>query len=274
MIYSNLAGTTSNTFKVGSNSNGQILSNNAYDFFWNTPDPISGAQNLNIRTLGPGNNIFDLKDVGQYCCTSDEAANQILNMPKQTGNLAFLLLVEPSIGYNTRYIKYTMRFRNGEMWTCERVDNSTFIAWERYAWANEIQKLSTTSGTWTPTLIGAGFSITQNSLCNYSRYGNVVIVTGYMKINRSSATGSFSISGLPFNMESYICGDASISCNTDITSVSEPCNIFVTKSDVTQFDIVLQMWAGNTRPQTRLLYTVLPQNSTISLTVTFAYLCR
>lgn len=179
MIFTNLAGTTSNTFKVGSNSNGQILSNNAYDFFWNTPDPISGAQNLNVRTLGPGNNIFDLKDVGQYCCTLDEVANQILNMPKQTGNLAFLLLVEPSIGYDTQYIKYTMRFRNGEMWICERDGNTTFIAWERYAWANEIPVM--------PTLHAVATSGDYNSLANKPNIPNIEMGTWYANNNSNVA---------------------------------------------------------------------------------------
>lgn len=219
MIYSNLAGTTSNIFKVGSNSNGQILSNNAYDFFWNTPDPISGAQNLNIRTLGPGDNIFDLKDVGQYCCTSDEAANQILNMPKQTGNLAFLLLIEPSIGYNTQYLKYTMRFRNGEMWTCERIDNTTFIAWERYAWANEIPVMpslhavaisgdynslankpnipSPFDASWTPTVWSGTVT---NSKCYCYRHDKLLFLSGEFEVQRSNSSISLDIEGMPFNI--------------------------------------------------------------------------
>lgn len=195
MIFTNLAGTTSNSFKVGSNSNGQIVSNNAYDFFWNTPDPISGAQNFNIRTLGQGDDIFALKDVGQYCCTSDYDSNLISNMPKQTGNVAFLLLVEPSIGYNTQYIKYTMRFRNGETWICERIDNTTFIAWERYAWANDIHH---ETGNWFPTVSSA---YTMSNLGNntFTRWGRFCYLNAYFILTKTVVSGAdLSIGGVPF----------------------------------------------------------------------------
>lgn len=59
-----------------------------------------------------------------------------------------------------------------------------------------------TTGTWTPTLTGTGSSFVYDEQSGgYVKVGNLVVLTGFIKVNSSSTYGAnqISISGLPFS---------------------------------------------------------------------------
>lgn len=101
MIFSNLKGTTSNQFMVGSNGDGQLISNNAYDLFWGAHNTATNTQNANIKYVNVGDNMNELLSYGQYSCYASSTAETVVYTPTE---YAFVMEVYPSVGVGTSYI--------------------------------------------------------------------------------------------------------------------------------------------------------------------------
>lgn len=271
MIFSNLAGTTSNTFQI--NDGAKLYKNLLpYNLNWQT-NSFPDANVHEITTTGLDLNT--IKTPGQYYCIKLDVINSLVNCPVK--DAGFILTVEPSTGNLSTSLNHVRQclisYKGGIWYRWFGSKGEIFIGWVSVAY-NETISLPTTTGTWTPTLSGSGYSITQSSYCNWTKYGNVVVLTGYIRINKTASTGSFVITGLPYSVGSYITGNATIACNVDIVNVNGPSFIMVHKSDSRSLDLILQMWAGGNKPQNTPLSMVLPQNSTVSLTINCVYLYK
>lgn len=271
MIYSNLAGTTSNTFQI--NDGAKFYKNLLpYNLNWQT-NSFPDANIHEITTMGLDLNT--IKTPGQYYCIIRNVINSLVNCPvKDEG---FLLTVEPSTGNLSTSLNHVhqclISYKGGIWHRWFGSQGEIFIGWVSLAY-NETLSLPMTTGMWSPSLSGSGYTITQSSLCYWAKYGNVIIVTGYIRIKKTASSGSFVIAGLPYPMGSYVTGNATIACDVDIVDVSGPSYIMIHKGDSGSLEPILQMWVGGNKPQNKPLSMVLPQNSTTSITINCVYLCK
>lgn len=94
MIFSNLSGTTSDEFKVGSGGAGKLISRNAYDIFWR--GRADGTQiNPNVKRIPNGTDLNTMLEVGQYFAPSNAESPTLINSPTK---LAFVMTIEPTVG--------------------------------------------------------------------------------------------------------------------------------------------------------------------------------
>lgn len=224
MIFSNLAGTTNNQFKVNGDGTGQILSNNAYDLFWACPDPITGAKNPNVRLLPMNADLDEYRlfpHMGQWYSTMETTAT-IKNLP--TGVTAeFTLLILTNSGNWDGYLRQEIVTNDGVKF--ERRFNGfqtpSWSAWKQAAYKSDISALhsvarsgdyndlinkpNSSSGptleTGIFTLESSGAYIDNNSSSlAYVKYGNVVQLDITVDIypNANAPSSGLLLSGWPF----------------------------------------------------------------------------
>lgn len=211
MIFSNLAGTTNNQFKVNGDGTGQILSNNAYDLFWGAHNTKTNIQNPNIRYINNGTDMNDLLHYGQYSCYVSSIATTLVNRPT---DYAFVMEVYPSVGVGTSYItqKVTDLLCNVYL----RKYDGVWTAWKQVAYTSDLHAVAT-SGDYNALInkpnVSAGPTVETGTFAlkstngtvsgfpsnKYIKYGNVVMVDMSCKISPEVLDGSpIYLSGLPF----------------------------------------------------------------------------
>lgn len=208
MIFSNLAGTTNNQFKVNGDGTGQILSNNAYDLFWACPDPITGAKNPNVRLL-PNNADLDeyrlFPHMGQWYSTMETTAT-IENLPDGV-TAEFTLLILTNSGNWDGYLRQEIVTNDGVKF--ERRFNGfqtpSWSAWKQAAYTPEMGRFmlvpyDATIGN-SGDITGVRFTMQRN---RYYIVSNIVFMFVFFRIDRlssSSITGPLGFKGTPVSIE-------------------------------------------------------------------------
>lgn len=206
MIFSNLSGTTSDEFKIGSGGNGKVISRNAYDIFWrgNADDT---QQNINVKLIPNGTDLNTMKTIGQYYVINNTDAPTLINCPT---NRAFIMTIEPSIGItysNKLYVVQKITDFNGIIY-CRGYDGNgdAWGGWTRTLPNLDINSLALKSelptiesGTIIPdTQDGYGLTNSNISYTLY-KYSNKTIceICGVVNITINSPTTNYSIMPLP-----------------------------------------------------------------------------
>lgn len=203
MIFSNLAGTTNNQFKVNGDGTGQILSNNAYDLFWACPDPITGAKNPNVRLL-PNNADLDeyrlFPHMGQWYSTMETTAT-IENLPDGV-TAEFTLLILTNSGNWDGYLRQEIVTNDGVKF--ERRFNGfqtpSWSAWKQVAY---ISDFPIKKGTFTLTSLDTeAYTVRMLGKNVYLKIDNYCImnVDFYVTmIDGSKLNNLLQITGLPYH---------------------------------------------------------------------------
>lgn len=192
MIYSNLAGTTNNQFKVGYRGDGQILSGNAYDMWWKVTNPVTNQSNNNIVVLENGNDLNYCTTFGQYMRPYSTIG--LVNSPTI---YEFIMVVEPSSGNDLKWLVQKIVDTNGDQFVRYKKADSAFSSWRRRAWADELPIHAT--GGWIPT-VSSGFTIVNIYNNIYTRMGLYCCLKAYMQIQRTNGN-HLDIGGLPYNIK-------------------------------------------------------------------------
>lgn len=201
MIYSNLAGTTSDEFKIGSSGAGKIISKNAYDIFWR--GNADGSQvNLNVKRIPVGTDLNTITGIGQYYIPSNSEAPSLINCPTKR---AFIMTIEPSVGqvYNSGKLYFVQKIIdfNGVIY-CRGYDGNGNV-W--LGWTQTMPSIET--GKITPK-IPSGYSA-QSSDVRYTAYkytsGTIFDLYGKLTIAANKPKDPFYITNLPFpfNADSF-----------------------------------------------------------------------
>lgn len=198
MIYSNLAGTTSNTFQI--NDGAKFYKNLLpYNLNWQT----NSFPDANIHEIiTSGLNLNTIKTPGQYYCISRDVINSLVNCPvKDEG---FLLTVEPSTGNLSTSLNHVhqclISYKGGIWHRWFGSQGEIFIGWVSVAYNNILElgdfilRSDFTNITW------------HNTRSYYSKIGNFLImyisVSFTMNNNSQNPNYVITFSGLPFNIES------------------------------------------------------------------------
>lgn len=202
MIFSNLAGTTNNQFKVNGDGTGQILSNNAYDLFWACPDPITGAKNPNVRLL-PNNADLDeyrlFPHMGQWYSTMETTAT-IENLPDGV-TAEFTLLILTNSGNWDGYLRQEIVTNDGVKF--ERRFNGfqtpSWSAWKQVAYKSDIPTMET--GAFIPSPYKPEYySFTSTGNCTYRKIQNIINIIYNINLSVIKDGGAISFRGLPYNV--------------------------------------------------------------------------
>lgn len=198
MIYSNLAGTTNKSFKIdsGGTSNqvyGQILSNNAYDFYWGAINPVTNQASSNAHLLPNGADLNYTLTPGQYM-----RAYSTIGLVNSPTIYEFTMIVEPSSGNDLKWLVQKIIDTNGDQFVRYKKGDSPFSVWRRRAWADEVPVTAT--GNWTPT-VPSGFTIASIMNNVYTRMGLYCYLKAYFQVKNISGN-HLNIGGLPFNIRS------------------------------------------------------------------------
>lgn len=232
MIFTNLAGTTSKRFSVSNDGKGQIVSNNAYDIWWNMVNGASGEKNHSVIFLNNGDDLNNAFTPAQYFKSNAEIT--VANNPATS---AFIMVVEPSSGDNAPgYVVQKIFTVYGEFFIRTRIDN-TWQTWKKFAYTSDIPTVPTlhavaTSGdynslankptlhsvastgdynslinkpnapspfdaSWTPTVWSGTVT---NSKCYCYRHDKLLFLSGEFEVQRSNSAISLDIEGMPFNI--------------------------------------------------------------------------
>lgn len=197
MIYSNLAGTTNKSFTVGRaelgngmiTPNGQILCNNAYDFYWATNNSVTNSRNQNVIELVSGTDLNNINRPGQYYRPYSTVA--LVNSPTI---YEFTMTVEPSSGNDLNWLIQKITDTIGAEYVRYR-RNSEYSNWWRIAAFHELPVQTT--GNWTPT-VSSGYTISNIANNTYIRYGRFCYINVYFILKKTSAQATLYIGGMPF----------------------------------------------------------------------------
>lgn len=192
MIYSNLAGTTNNQFKVGYRGDGQILSGNAYDMWWKVTNPVTNQSNNNIVVLENGNDLNYCTTFGQYMRPYSTIG--LVNSPTI---YEFIMVVEPSSGNDLKWLVQKIVDTNGDQFVRYKKGDSAFSGWRRRAWAEELPIHA--AGSWIPT-VPSGFTIASIMNNVYTRMGLYCYLKAYFQVKNINGN-HLNIGGLPFNIQ-------------------------------------------------------------------------
>lgn len=224
MIYSNLSGTTSNTFRVGVDGadglQGQLISGNCYDLWWRCVNPKTGDQNYNCIRLDNGINLNTIIYPGQYCRYNSNV--DLLNSPT---NNSFIMKVEPSSGDNAPlYIVQTITDTEGDKYI-RAFNNGGAGAWKKIDYVPETGSFSLIPYNRSSGITGSsvGYDITsQNN--TYVMFPDTILMKMKFTIqmtNNQAAFGPLSFKGLPISGASYNNNIAGGLCISGILSVNE-----------------------------------------------------
>lgn len=197
MIYSNLAGTTSNTFKVNGQGNGQILSNNCYDLHYGIDNSLTGLKNNNVLSIVDETDLNNVWKIGQYTCFSDEVAVTYKNCPT---TLAFVMDVVASAGDNPNFKMQRITDRRGNVWY-RNYENGGIYKWRRYM--TTFNKVDYEQGTY--SLSSSRVGVKENSN-KWFRFGEIVLCEVEVNLYKANNTGNGNaiLDGLPYPSVSQI----------------------------------------------------------------------
>lgn len=251
MIFSNLAGTTSDVFSItktsarpsGYGENGILLSGNTYDLFWNM-SAIIGEKYVNKSVYFiEYNGTTDLNSCvqpGQYMC-SWTYFNKLANIPEELKGTTdnFIMIVHPcDYGlYDGRpaailsNIVQELTTSKGKKYIRYGNGNGSFPQpWQKVSFTSDLHAVATsgdyntlinkpnvsagpTVETGTFTLTSTNASVMAFPYSTYVKYGKIVAANISSKIQPDSgATGDIYLSGLPFLPEQDVKG-LQVECN-------------------------------------------------------------
>lgn len=205
MIYSNLSGTTSNTFRVGVDGvdglQGQLISGNCYDLWWRCVNPKTGDQNYNCIRLDNGINLNTIIYPGQYCRYNSNV--DLLNSPT---NNSFIMKVEPSSGDNAPlYIVQTITDTEGDKYI-RAFNNGGAGAWKKIDYVPESGTFSLEPSYMSYAGIDIGFTIKSQSN-KYILFNEMIIMKMSFTISmtNNSIVGVYPLEfkGLPISTYLY-----------------------------------------------------------------------
>lgn len=197
MIYSNLAGTTSDEFKIGAGGSGKIISRNAYDIFWNDSGSVIGG-NPNVKRIPNGTDINTMTDIGQYYMPSNAESPTLINCPTK---LSFIMSIEPSTGVlqNYKYIVQKITDFSGTMYI--RGYNGFGSKWGGWT-----QTIPTPTLKELPAIESGYFNLTSDrgAVENYGgnlyiKYGKIImVIIDVLVTTTDTTTNSIQLRGWPF----------------------------------------------------------------------------
>lgn len=214
MIFSNLSGTTSDIFKVGSGGTGKIISRNAYDIFWSDSgvgNP-NGTINPNVKGISSGTDLNTITNIGQYYMPTNTDAPTLINSPT---NLAFIMTVEPSTGVMQGYIYIVQKIIdfNGNMYIRGYNGAGDFWhEWTRTMPNSHINSLALKSelptieeGTIVPAAVNGYTVRIANVRYTAYKYSNKTVfdVYGSLALTSNSPADTYHIDNLPFAFDSF-----------------------------------------------------------------------
>lgn len=192
MIYSNLAGTTSNTFQI--NDGAKFYKNLLpYNLNWQT-NSFPDANIHEITTMGLDLNT--IKTPGQYYCISRDVINSLVNCPvKDEG---FLLTVEPSTGNlstSLNHVHQCLTSYKGGIWhRWFGSQGEIFIGWVSVAYKSD---LYAESGSFNLTSVSA--SVENSGRTHYIKCGSVIIISFNVSVTVTDKRSvPIRFQGLPF----------------------------------------------------------------------------
>lgn len=201
MIFSNLSGTTSSTFKVSADGKGQIQCNNTYDLFWAGNNP-KGGRNPNVTQLTFGTDLNNIRTPGQYF--AEGMTNEYPNCPTSTG---FIMTVEPTGGITyPNYVTQRLYDFGGNLYV--RTSNglsSSWASWKQMAYKSDVPVESGTF-SFTPTYDRLVLS---NPRAWYNRVGNMVFVyatSSFTLLDNNTPYIIGSFQGLPYKYDNEYFG--------------------------------------------------------------------
>lgn len=212
MIFSNLSGTTSDEFKVGSGGAGKLISRNAYDIFWQ--GRADGTQiNPNVKRIPNGTDLNTMLEVGQYFMPSNAESPTLVNSPTKW---AFVMTIEPTVGvlydnhvyYMQKIIDFVgkMYIRgydgNGNHWyEWTETLGQSHIA--QIAYKSELPTIE--EGTIVPAAVN-GYTVNAGSV-KYTayKYSNKTVfdVHGSLSLTANNPADTYHIDNLPFVFDSF-----------------------------------------------------------------------
>lgn len=234
MVFSNLAGTTSDVFSITKMprrhylnvENGILLAGNTYDMMWNMYGGPEKYNNNNIVFINY-TNITDLNDCfnpGQYTC-SWSYYRQLKNVPAELIGTTedFTMVVEPCSMGRVEGEKPTMgngvivqKLMNslGRQYF-RRYMNSVWTEWQKVASTSDLHAVATSGDYNTlinkpnvsagPTVETGTFKISSNAVDiiqdtshQYVKYGNLCFVNLDFSFISKSPRAMIGIGGLPF----------------------------------------------------------------------------
>lgn len=268
MIFSNLAGTTSDEFKIGADGKGQIQCNNTYDLFWGGWN-TKGGRNPNVTQLTFGTDLNNIRTPGQYF--AEGMTNEYPNCP--TGN-GFLMTVEPTGGITyPNYVTQRLYDYAGSLHVRTR-SGGGWGEWRKIAYKSDVPEFST--GTWNPTLSSNEFLISQILNNNYYKYGNIIILNCSMQIKKMSDNGAFiTITGLPFNITSDICSQVSVASSSSMIGINGATFVIARRNHYGNgFFFVVEHWENGVTPGEKAFGSVMPLGATVSTEITLIYMYK
>lgn len=242
MVFSNLAGTTSDVFSIskvksrdsGYGENGILLSWNAYDITWNAAS-IQGEKysNKNIHYINY-EGITDLNNCtspGQYICTWTYLS-KLANIPDELKNTQnyFIMTVQPcTVGRfegrpvtTLNDIVQELTSSNGKKYIRYGSGSGSFTQpWQRVAFTSDLHAVATSGDYNTlinkpnvsagPTVETGTFKLSSNAVDiiqdtphQYVKYGNLCFVNLDFSFKAKSPSALIGIGGLPFNSTGLI----------------------------------------------------------------------
>lgn len=198
MIYSNLAGTTSDEFNIGASGTGKIISKNAYDIFW-SGNADGSRVNLNVKRILVGTDLNTITDVCQYYMPNNSEVPSLKNSPTKK---AFIMIVEPCTGalQSYKYIVQKITDFDGDMYT--RGYNGYLDVWTNWKQMTYKSDVPIESGVFSFTPTDSRVRLT-NTSGNYNRVGSMVFikVETVLAIVNNSPVVDIAFKGLPYLCE-------------------------------------------------------------------------
>jgi aspartate 1-decarboxylase len=142
------------------------------------------------------------------------------------------------------------------------VDNIQFPA-TQVASANANNLDDYEEGTWTPAYVFAGGNGTASFTLNaavYTKIGNIVIINFYVFFNKGTASGNFSVTGIPFTNPSnspcaMIWDGGGVASNVVVSEITGTQINFLTVPQSTTYASLLNASQMNASPYVRLTCT-------------------
>lgn len=211
MIFSNLSGTTSDEFKIGSGGNGKVISCNAYDIFWGDYGTVI-AGNPNVKRIPKGADLNTILDIGQYYMPTNTDAPSLINSPTV---YAFIMTVEPSTGLIQDYpylVQKITDFRGNMYARGYSGAENIWYEWTRTLPNSHINSLALKSelptieeGTIVPDAVDGYTVKAANVRYTAYKYSNKTVfdVYGVLALVANNPIETYAINNLPFTFDSF-----------------------------------------------------------------------
>lgn len=211
MIFSNLSGTTSDEFKIGSGGTGKVISRNAYDIFWGDYGTVI-AGNPNVKSIPSGTDLNTILDIGQYYMPTNTDAPSLINSPTV---YAFIMTVEPSTGLIQNYpylVQKITDFRGNMYARGYSGAGDIWYEWTRTMPNSHINSLALKSelptieeGAIVPDTVDGYTARVANVRYTAYKYSNKTVFDAYgtLALTANNPADTYSIVNLPFTVDAF-----------------------------------------------------------------------